>query len=140
MTNSHTWTDNAMEAGVASCNPDIANENFQFLKEETEAVPDKVNPDKAVLTAGSSNTLQEGKWHTLANGSSTTPISMFTSSDTDKTQIAFVNFTTSTTTQPTFNTAVFDYTPTWDTAKHNLVTIFTEDGTNYAANHRVLGY
>ena len=122
-----SWTSNAIGANQDLSNLSATGEN-------------KFNPDKTSLTAGTTNTLAEGGWHTLTNGSSSTTVNMFTSSDTDKAQVAFISFTTDSTSQPVFSGATFDYTPSWNTTKRNFVTIFTENGTDYAANHRVLGY
>lgn len=104
-------------------------------------VTETVNPDKVTLTAGTTNTLQEGKWHTLTNGSSSTTINMFTVLDSAKTSIAVINLTTSSTSQPSFSGITWDVTKRdWDTSKHNLVTIFSDNnGTTYHGNHRVLG-
>ena len=39
MTNSHTYTNNCMVSGVSTCDTDVANENFEYLKEETDKLP-----------------------------------------------------------------------------------------------------
>lgn len=39
------WTNNAMEVGVATANPDIVDANLTYLKEQADAVPDLINPD-----------------------------------------------------------------------------------------------
>lgn len=39
MLNSHTYTSDCMVSGVATCDTDVANENFEYLKEETDKLP-----------------------------------------------------------------------------------------------------
>lgn len=39
MANSHTYTSNAMVSGVSTCDPDVVNENLEYLKEETDKLP-----------------------------------------------------------------------------------------------------
>ena len=106
-----------------------------------DKIDDKINPDKVTLTAGITNTLTSGKWHTLSNGSSTTTINMFSIVDSVKAEIAVVSFTTSSTTQPSFSGITWDDSKrNWDTSKRNLVTIFSDNnGTTYHGNHRILG-
>lgn len=143
ITNSHDFTTNAMST-ESPCDPNIANENIEFLKEEVDTlkqvIPDLITKDKEVWGSLSSGvkTLVENAWHT-ANYTGSSSINMFTQSDVNKPSIAFVKFKTDNTAYPTFTGATFDYTPAWDTTNYNLVTIFTDDGTHFFANHRVLG-
>lgn len=39
MTNSHTYTTDCMVAGVSTCDPDVVNENLEYLKEEADKIP-----------------------------------------------------------------------------------------------------
>lgn len=39
MTNSHTFTNDCMVSGVSTCDPDVVNENLEYLKEETDKLP-----------------------------------------------------------------------------------------------------
>jgi len=39
MTNSYTFTNNAMVSGVATCDTDIVNDNLQYLKFEADKIP-----------------------------------------------------------------------------------------------------
>ena len=39
MTNSHTYTTDCMVSGVSTCDPDVVNENLEYLKEESDKLP-----------------------------------------------------------------------------------------------------
>lgn len=39
MTNSHTFTTDCMVSGVSVCDPDVVNENLEYLKEESDKLP-----------------------------------------------------------------------------------------------------
>lgn len=39
MSNSHTYTSDCMVSGVSTCDPDVVNENLEYLKEETDKLP-----------------------------------------------------------------------------------------------------
>lgn len=39
MPNSHTYTTDCMISGVSTCDPDVVNENIEYLKEEADKLP-----------------------------------------------------------------------------------------------------
>ena len=71
VTTTHTFTHNAMESGVATCDTDVADENFEYLKEVQEQKED-ISPDITTLATSGTLTLQDNKIYSVTPTSNIT--------------------------------------------------------------------
>lgn len=71
ITTSYTFTHNAMESGVATCDTDVVDENMEYLKDVQDQKEDIAQSVVTLATSGSL-TLQDNKIHKVAPTSNIT--------------------------------------------------------------------
>lgn len=96
----YNWTDNAMEVGVANCDPDVINENLMHLKYDNAGGVVKLNP----LGSTSSNVTLPANEITTASFTSTPVVTLPTVTDTTKQITSILDFTTASVSYPTLLT------------------------------------
>ena len=62
---SFTFTHNAMESGIATCNTDIADENFEYLKDIQDQKAD-IAPSVTLLSSSGTITLGDNKVYRIS--------------------------------------------------------------------------
>lgn len=140
MTNTHTWTDNVMEVGVAVENPDLVNENLEYLKMEAGKLAQfgscstiSANAEKAV-TLSEFNLLTGATIFVTFTNANTAGIPTLNVNSTGAKSIASEGGTVCSTTNPFYvpagATVEFVYNGTYWIYKNRIVTSYV-NGTSW---------